>query len=63
MRFTNNRLREKHINFDEKTQGKIFGNRQNSDRKIDVENSAQTLCPETLNFNKFYLFHHFQDLK
>ena len=26
--FTNNRLREKHINFDEKTQGKMAGNHQ-----------------------------------
>ena len=45
MRFKNNRLREKHISFDEKTQGKICGNHQNSDREIDVENSAQTPVP------------------
>ena len=61
MRFTNNRL-GKNINFDEKTQGKICGNRQNSDSKLML-NSAQTLCPETLNFDKFYFFHHFQDLR
>ena len=42
MRFTNIVLREKRINFDEKTQRKVGGNRQKL-RENDAENSVRTL--------------------